>query len=740
MRKDASARTGRLAACSPERRRGSGARPPGCELNAVCRGRAPKIAPPPPPPVGRAPLGLHLPPPLAEESPASLPGVGSLPSQRRCPRLPPQFHDDPRDVWRTLARLRGGRSPARPNADSPPSAPDRDRGSVGIARAGVCVVSRLAMDERMAASGVPLLGSAAAQAVAWRLGLAALGALPLAHAAVNLARALRTRASDLIVDPEGVVVDGGRLHGTRVLYAELTPPYVDVERKTERRLSIVRIATFLVPGVRTVFRDVSVTRLLLFRNGERLVVGESDRDIEADSFEAARATMQAVAEDRRYVEQAPTISAKVIACHMCGAAVIPEDAPFVVCRYCHAQVVLDLAVRGQAAAALALEQGRETELRIVAKLLAQQRARRATSGCSRSLSSCCGRYGRSGCGSSSRASATGFCRWLPSISSSWPCRCRRSSAVSSSPAPGWRIAGALALLTLGFGALAPRKQGELSRCRCCQGPLLDGSAGSVARCRYCHAENIVGVNLRPTVDRVRAAEKSLAPALHRRTIEKSLWSAASVTAVFMLIAWGWLSYAYAADALAVPGWASAWPWADPGSIGAVGRPAGTTGVAPGSSSGFRLPFGIGSYEVLEGCTCPRGAGARSSLHQRGGRSRNAHSKGRRHVSYRWQRDGIASVSPSRRTPPRARTEAPRRTVSLATTRWRFWSVTRRRALGLSPTGPSSGPPFSAVNGQSFAPEAPRRFRFANRSRSKREPSWFRSATGDRGAFGWPMAA
>jgi hypothetical protein len=97
--------------------------------------------------------------------------------------------------------------------------------------------------------------------------------------------------------------------------------------------------------------------------------------------------------------------------------------------------------------------------------------------------------------------------------------------------------GALQLLTLGFGALAPRKDGEPSRCRRCQGPLPNAGIGGVAHCAYCSAENIVGLDLRPSLDPARTEQVTFDDALKKRAKEKMLWTVLTVVAIITLLGW-----------------------------------------------------------------------------------------------------------------------------------------------------------------------------------------------------------
>ena len=106
--------------------------------------------------------------------------------------------------------------------------------------------------------------------------------------------------------------------------------------------------------------------------------------------------------------------------------------------------------------------------------------------------------------------------------------------------------GALQLLTLGFGALAPAREGQPSRCRMCQGPLPETGLGGVTPCRYCAAENIVGIDLRPSVDQARSEQSNFDQALRARKREKRLWMTLSLVAWLALLCWAGGTTAYIA--------------------------------------------------------------------------------------------------------------------------------------------------------------------------------------------------
>jgi hypothetical protein len=104
--------------------------------------------------------------------------------------------------------------------------------------------------------------------------------------------------------------------------------------------------------------------------------------------------------------------------------------------------------------------------------------------------------------------------------------------------------GALTLLSLGFGALAPAREGEPPRCRRCLGPLPGEGLGGIVQCRYCGAENVAGLDLRPVVDKARGEAKTFDKALAVHRKERRLWRLLGAAALVVLGAWVWWTSAY----------------------------------------------------------------------------------------------------------------------------------------------------------------------------------------------------
>jgi hypothetical protein len=378
-----------------------------------------------------------------------------------------------------------------------------------------------------------------------------IGGLLLVYACIHLYGALKTRASDLLFYPEGLHVDGGRLHGRRFGWQELAPPFARIEDTTANRLTVWRIFLFVLSlsgrGYRRIVSPVTpvrVWRLWLNHRGQELLVAETDRPIEADSMTAAATSIDAVLSGRKSVEEAPSVAVQVTVCAACGAPAVPDDAPAVACAYCRQWVQLPAQVRSQAAAAKALEQSRGTTAKMVAKLREQPRAARVNGWLFVYTLMMFGAWPLGWGLIAYRVLDDGF-QPLDALFLALPF----AAVLGGFFFARGRLAdrGALQLLTLGFGALAPRREGEPSRCRRCQGPLPGAGLGGVAQCRYCNAENIVGLDLRPSIDPARAEQQTFDLALKKRAKEKVLWGMLTVVATLALLGWAAGTAAYILD-------------------------------------------------------------------------------------------------------------------------------------------------------------------------------------------------
>jgi hypothetical protein len=388
----------------------------------------------------------------------------------------------------------------------------------------------------------------------------------LIYAAASAQRAVRARASDVVLLADGIELRGGPHDGRRVAWAELTAPYAVVEAKTESRFRLGRLilgsflmaVSLIVDGLSLLVmvltksadlplvflgspwkkENIDVWKLHLHTESGQILVGVTDREEEAQSMQAAAESIDAIAQGRRYVEHAPAVAAAIVTCPSCGAPVVPAPAPAVVCGHCGARVELPPEVQSQAAASHAMTSSGA----IVAKLLAQPPA----DAVNRRIFT---------------LAAVGFFSWpvgwaivAPRLGAGhfgsdafaflfvMPLTAIMAASFFSRDALTDR--GALQLLTLGFGALAPRIAGAPSRCRRCQGPLPGAQLGGVVRCAYCGADNVVGLDLRPTVGAARAEQQSLDASLAKRASDRTRWTALCIGASLLMAGWIVESIAY----------------------------------------------------------------------------------------------------------------------------------------------------------------------------------------------------
>jgi hypothetical protein len=364
--------------------------------------------------------------------------------------------------------------------------------------------------------------------------------LLIAFAIGHLIGAIRNRASDIMLLTSGLVVDGGRLHGSSMPWGELTPPFAEVEETSVRRITLkvilLIVLSMMIERIMVISarEPVRVWRLHVHHRGQRLTVGETDRPIERDSMLAAAASVCAVVSGQRYVTQAPTVAARIVTCNACGGPAVPDDAPSVRCAYCGAQVALPDDVRGQAAATKSQSPERSRTGEIIAKLRDQPRAARANAWLLVLSFLVFGAWPLGWGLIAYRVLDDGF-QLTDVLFLALPF----AAVLAGFFLARGRLAdrGALQLLTLGFGALAPARGGEPSRCRRCQGPLPAAGLGGVTRCRYCAAENIVGIDLRPSVDQARAEQSGFDDALRARRKEKRLWTTLTFVATLALLCW-----------------------------------------------------------------------------------------------------------------------------------------------------------------------------------------------------------
>lgn len=381
--------------------------------------------------------------------------------------------------------------------------------------------------------------------------LGVLAVVLFAYAAFAARMWRRTRPSDLLVGADGLVVQGGPHHGRAIAWPALLAPYASVERRDEVRLELawllvgfpllllseLFVATVASSsrGGTTWLRSLPVARLRVHvRTGETIVLGETEDPEEAESLEAARATIALVVEGRRAVRQAPASPAEIVVCPTCGAPCVASEAPTSACMHCAAAVVMPDAVRRLAASARESSVARAESHRLVKRLLEQPPAGKIDARFRALAILQLAVWPIGWAAVALRVRATGW----------------SSSEILYLLFPGVAVLSgyflalnaatprrALRALTLGFGALAPARDGELARCRRCHGALA--AAEGVATCTYCSADNIVGIDLRSAVSAARAQQPTFDDVLGRHRERRV--SAIGLVVVAALFACFWLA-------------------------------------------------------------------------------------------------------------------------------------------------------------------------------------------------------
>lgn len=272
---------------------------------------------------------------------------------------------------------------------------------IGTSSTWNATAAALTLFPALALTVLPMAYDAQAGAVVGLIVLLTLTLPFLIYAVASLVRARRSRASDVLLFGDGILIDGGPLHGRRIAWNMLSPPYAELERTTEKRfrlgwllLSALMFIIFLcllglalftrssidVGDAARAFgspwrrKEITVWKLRIFSGRETLLVGVTDREVEAWSMQAAVESIVAVMQGRNYVASAPAVPAQIVCCGSCGAPAVPDEAPVVPCAFCRAPVQMPPHARQQAAAVRALEQSRAMHQKIVAKLLDQPRA------------------------------------------------------------------------------------------------------------------------------------------------------------------------------------------------------------------------------------------------------------------------------------------------------------------------------------------------------------------------------
>lgn len=333
----------------------------------------------------------------------------------------------------------------------------------------------------------------------------------VAFAVAQLAAMIRARASDVVLDGDGIHIDGGVHGGTRVPWSELAPERCRLEHDPK----------------------LEITKLVVERaDGTRLVLALAEAPEERESLGALHASLHAGAwpsQAGANVQDAVSDGAEIVRCGACGVAVVPDVEPHVRCHRCEATVELPPDVRAKVRAEQRGKAARGSIATLVTRLVEQPGATRIN------LLFVLG-------------GTAMILAWPASIAlGAWSWSRDDLDALrvlSLLVFPLALIPGvfmllratlvdrfALRLLTLDLGARTPTRDGDPFGCRACGGPLVVAEGEVVVRCVYCEADNVLGLDLRAKTRREQSSAVSLAEALAWRTRERRRWRLWLVPAV-----------------------------------------------------------------------------------------------------------------------------------------------------------------------------------------------------------------
>lgn len=273
----------------------------------------------------------------------------------------------------------------------------------------------------------------------------------------------RTRATDLLVGPDGLTVLGGPSSGASVPFAAIDPDRTGIREVPSMRATINGETTI---GQRMV---------LGLRDGSEVSLGISiDRDEQLSFAGLATTILEAIAPPAALPAEGP---ATVVRCPGCGAPAQPADAATVGCWRCERTVAIDAPIRERVRAAAAFDGARAELLRKLEQVL-----RQPTAGVANAW-----------------MLATLVAPYVVPI-----CVCASSGTWAAWIAVGMLIVegsnlqvarrAAFHRLAVVFAARPAAAPGAPLRCRSCAGPL-PASDTVLVGCPYCEADNVRALQL-----------------------------------------------------------------------------------------------------------------------------------------------------------------------------------------------------------------------------------------------------
>jgi hypothetical protein len=397
------------------------------------------------------------------------------------------------------------------------------------------------------------------------IGIGAAGVALIAFAYFHYKHLMAERPSDVVLDVNGLRIEGGRRAGLAFDWADIDAPRSRLLSKEEKRVTGVRLVLNLPLIAVSMFggddatvgltQQVAVHQLFVVRKrgGESVLLAETDVDLERSSLETLLHTMQSSRwqpaveataapaptpeptkkKKKGKASRAPTSAAEhpmTITCDNCGAIVAPSGSETVKCSFCNGDVAIRADVRKRVEAATSLASARSSGMSRLERLLASQPSARL-------------------------ATTTMWLAALP-IAIAWPLAGwlavrnfelglvtpGRVAALMLLPLLLTFAAFALArarltdrfalhAVVIGFGARDPARPGEPYRCRSCTAALPAATSSPIVHCIYCNKPNVLGLDLSGDAAEARAESKQLDVAFDAREKERTVWRIAAVAAV-----------------------------------------------------------------------------------------------------------------------------------------------------------------------------------------------------------------
>jgi hypothetical protein len=184
------------------------------------------------------------------------------------------------------------------------------------------------------------------------------------------------RASDIVLDDSGFVIEGGPLDKTHCKWSEVRGcEIVKVEGRWAVRWIVLSWLTARRFASINRRRDVPVKQLVLSRKGEKLVLAEAEGD-EIESLEQLRDSIRSAVTPPKPPTQLPQ---EILKCPHCDAPLVPVPAARMTSTYCHRELDVPVELRERVRASIELDQTSGSHASTVRRLVDQPSARHAGS-------------------------------------------------------------------------------------------------------------------------------------------------------------------------------------------------------------------------------------------------------------------------------------------------------------------------------------------------------------------------